>query len=126
MTELLGFDANAEEHKVQWLSVRGDARYQDLFLEILNLSDAAAPRPSFFSTERLKNGGFGRGSTNASGSTDGEPVPESLRAAHRRGHAKALENAVIRMAGGGRQCVPGRRLGPQRAAGLRPGKSLGV
>src|SRR5437899_11162041 len=33
VTELLGLEANADEHKVQWLSVAGDQRYTDLFLE---------------------------------------------------------------------------------------------
>jgi carbamoyltransferase len=60
VTELLGFDANVDEHKVQWLSVGGDGRYRDLFLEILCLSDSG-PRldRSFFSTERRNRGGFG-------------------------------------------------------------------
>ena len=35
VTELLGFNANADEHKVQWLSAGGDDGYRDLFLEIL-------------------------------------------------------------------------------------------
>src|ERR1022692_1696128 len=29
VTELLGFSANEDEHKVQWLSVSGDGRYRD-------------------------------------------------------------------------------------------------
>jgi carbamoyltransferase len=109
VTELLGLDANAEEHKVQWLSVRGDARYQDLFMEILNLSDAG-PRPdrSFFSTERLKNGGFGPRFYERLGLKDGEAVPESLRVHVAAGMQKALETAVIRMAGQGRNlCLAG-------------------
>ena len=40
VTQLLGLEANADEHKVQWLSVSGDQRYAGLFLEILNVSDA--------------------------------------------------------------------------------------
>ena len=61
VTELLGFDADVDEHKVQWLSVGGDGRYRDLFLEILCLSDAG-PRldRSFFSTERLQPRRFQR------------------------------------------------------------------
>lgn len=35
VTELLGFDSGADEHKVQWLSASGDDRYVDLFREIL-------------------------------------------------------------------------------------------
>src|SRR5882724_9549554 len=35
VTEMLGFRANADEHKVQWLSVNGDDRFRDLFLDIM-------------------------------------------------------------------------------------------
>jgi len=109
VTELLGLDANAEEHKAQWLSVGGDDRYKDLFLEILNLSDAG-PRPdrSFFSTERLKNGGFGPRFYERLGLKDGEAPPEALGAHIAAGMQKALEAAVIRMAGEGRNlCLAG-------------------
>ena len=109
VTELLGLDANADEHKVQWLSVRGDDRYKDLFLEILNLSDTG-PQPdrSFFSTERLKNGGFGPRFYERLGLKDGEAVPEPLGAHVAAGVQKALETAVIRMAGHGRNlCLAG-------------------
>ncbi len=34
-TELLGFRAGQEEHKVQWLSATGDDRFHDLFIEIM-------------------------------------------------------------------------------------------
>jgi carbamoyltransferase len=34
VTELLGFHAGADEHKVQWLSASGDDRFQQLFHEI--------------------------------------------------------------------------------------------
>ena len=40
VTELLGFDASADEHKVQWLSATGDDRYRELFLEILGMTNA--------------------------------------------------------------------------------------
>jgi carbamoyltransferase len=109
VTELLGLDANADEHKVQWLSARGDARCLDLFLEILNLSDDG-PRPdrSFFSTERLKNGGFGPRFYERLGLKDGEPVPAALAPNIAAGLQKAVEAAVIRMAGRGRNlCLAG-------------------
>jgi len=109
VTELLGFAASSEEHKVQWLSVRGDGRFQDLFLEILNVSEAG-PRPdrSFFSNERQKSGGFGPRFYERLGLKDGEPVPEALAAHVAAGMQKALETAVIRMAGSGKNlCVAG-------------------
>src|SRR6185295_5272876 len=36
VTELLGFRAGADEHKVQWLSTSGDERYVPLFREIVS------------------------------------------------------------------------------------------
>ena len=35
VTELLGFQSRADEHKVQWLSASGDGRFVDLFRSIL-------------------------------------------------------------------------------------------
>ena len=109
VTELLGLNANVDEHKVQWLSVCGDERYRDLFLEILGLS-AAGPRidRSFFSTGRLTSGGFGPRFYERLGLKDGEPIPESLRPHLASGIQKAVETAVIHMAGSGRNlCLAG-------------------
>ena len=109
VTELLGFDADVDEHKVQWLSVGGDGRYRDLFLEILCLSDSG-PRldRSFFSTERLNRGGFSARFYERLGLKDGAPVPEDLRPHVAAGIQKAVEAAVIRMAGKGRNlCLAG-------------------
>jgi carbamoyltransferase len=109
VTELLGFTANADEHKVQWLSVSGDDRFVDLFSEILGVSEAG-PRidRAFFSTERLRQGGFGPRFYERLGFEDGAPVPAPLRAHVAAGIQRALEAAVIRMAGGGRNlCLAG-------------------
>ena len=60
VTELLGFTANADEHKVQWLSAAGDGRHRELFLEILGGAGDEWPRldRSFFDAARLTHGGF--------------------------------------------------------------------
>ena len=44
VTELLGFEAQADEHKVQWLSVAGDGRFLNLFQEILCASSSPPRR----------------------------------------------------------------------------------
>ena len=109
VTELLGFTANEDEHKVQWLSVSGDDRYVGLFLEILCLSDAG-PRidHSYFGTERLKHGGFSARFYDRLGLKDGDPIPEDLRAHMAAGIQRAAEIAAIRMAGTGRNlCLAG-------------------
>ena len=48
----------ADEHKVQWLSVGGDDRFRDLFLEIMPLQagDWMRMDRSFYTTERLTPG----------------------------------------------------------------------
>jgi carbamoyltransferase len=109
VTELLGFSANEDEHKVQWLSVRGDQRYRDLYLEILNVSDAG-PRPdrSFFSTERLHAGGFGARFYQRLGLADGAPIPEAMRPHLAAGIQQAVEAAALRLAGPARNlCLAG-------------------
>jgi carbamoyltransferase len=109
VTELLGFKANEEEHKVQWLSVSGDDRYESLFLDILGLTEQG-PRVdrSYFSTERLRHGGFGARFYERLGLKDSEPLPESLRPHVAAGVQRALEGAAIRMAGRGRNlCLAG-------------------
>jgi len=109
VTELLGLSSNEEEHKVQWLSVRGDTRYRDLFLDMLRLSDAGPHLDrAFFSTERLSNGGFGARFYERLELKEGEPIPEELRAHVAAGVQKAVEAAVLRMAGTGRNlCLAG-------------------
>ena len=109
VTELLGFEASLDEHKVQWMSVAGDERYLPLFLEILGLSDGG-PRleRSYFSTERLKNGGFGARFYERLGLKDDEPVPQTLRPHLAAGIQKAVETAVLRMACTGKNlCLAG-------------------
>ena len=109
VTELLGFDANVDEHKVQWLSVTGDERYRDLFLELLGVSESG-PRldRSFFSTERLKHGGFSTRFYERLGLKDGDPIPEKLRPHIAAGVQKAIEAAANRMACQGRNlCLAG-------------------
>ena len=109
VTELLGFDANVDEHKVQWLSVAGDERFRDLFLEVLCVSESG-PRMdrSFFSTERLKHGGFSGRFYERLGLKDGEAIPENLRPHIAAGVQKAVEEAAIRMACHGRNlCLAG-------------------
>jgi carbamoyltransferase len=109
VTELLGLSANHEEHKVQWLSVAGDDRYCDLFLEMLRLSDTGPHLDSsFLSTDRLRNGGFAPRFYERIGLQDGQPVPEEQRAHLAAGIQRAVEAAAIRMCGSGRNlCLAG-------------------
>jgi carbamoyltransferase len=109
VTELLGMKASLDEHKVQWLSVAGDDRFRDLFLEILNVGPNG-PRldRNFFATERVSPGGFSARFYERIGLADGAAPPEALRPHIAAGVQQALEAAVIRMAGKGRNlCLAG-------------------
>jgi len=103
VTELLGFRANLEEHKVQWLSTAGDDRFRELFLDIMPMRNGEWPRldRSFFDAERLTYGGFGSRFYERLGIEEGAAIPESLRAPLAAGVQRAIERAVIQMAGSG-------------------------
>jgi carbamoyltransferase len=110
VTQLLEFEAGADEHKLQWLSAAGDDRFTSLFLEILGMREAAWPRieRSFFDSDRMGHGGFSAKCYERLGLADGAPVPPALRPAIAAGLQRAIEKAVLRMAGSGQNlCLAG-------------------
>jgi carbamoyltransferase len=109
VTELLGLNANQEEHKVQWLSVAGDDRLKPLFQDILCLSDSGLRLDrGFFSTDRIRHGGFSTRFYERLGLEDGKPIPDGMRAQIAAGIQRATEAAVIRLADGARKlCFAG-------------------
>jgi carbamoyltransferase len=110
VTELLGFNANADEHKVQWMSAAGEDRYRNVFLEILRGPDGEWPRldRSYFDAERMTHGGFSGKFFERIGLSDRAPIPESQRAALAAGLQRAIETTVAAMAGGdGNLCLAG-------------------
>lgn len=113
VTRLLGYHSNADEHKVQWLSVQGDDRFRDLFLEILGAGDGGWPRidRTFLDAERMTHGGFSAKFYRGLGLGDGAPVPESLKPAVAAGMQRALERAAMDMAGSGENLCLGGGLG---------------
>ena len=113
VTELLGFEANADEHKVQWLSAAGDDRFHGLFLEMLAPSNADWPRidRSYFDAERMRRGGFSSKFYARLGLADGAPVPENLRAPVAAAMQHMVETAVLQMAGSGENVCLGGGLG---------------
>jgi carbamoyltransferase len=102
VTELLGFHANSEEHKVQWLSVTGDDRFVPLFRDIIRYGNAG-PRldGTYFSTDRLTHGRFSAKFYDRLELKDGEPVPGTLAPHVAAGIQRAVEECVIQMAGSG-------------------------
>src|SRR5258708_33764753 len=107
--ELLGFKATADEHKVQWLSVNGDDRFRDLFLEIMPVKPGEWPRidRSFIDAERMTDGGFSEKFRSRLGLSAPDGVPEALRAHVAAGLQRAIESTVLDTAGeGGDACRP--------------------
>jgi len=110
VTELLGFKANADEHKVQWLSVTGDDRFRELFLEIMAAKPGEWPRidRSFIDAERMTLGGFSEKFLGRVGITAVSGVPSALRPHLAAGLQRAIESIVLEMAGrGGNLCLAG-------------------
>lgn len=114
VTSLLGFEANADEHKVQWMSANGDDRFFALFDEITgglsqsSPGDGARIERSFFTTERFAQGGFSAKFYERLGLETGAPVPDALRPHIAAGLQSSIEKAAVRMAGEGRNlCFAG-------------------
>lgn len=110
VTELLGFEANADEHKVQWLSTAGDARYREIFLKMLPTGEGGWLRldRSYLDGDRLTRGGFSAKFYEALGLADGAEVPPELKATVAAGLQQAVEEVVIELAGTGENlCLAG-------------------
>lgn len=98
VTELLGFTANADEHKVQWLSTSGEPVYRDLFLQIIG--DDPRIDGSFFDAGRLSKGGFSDKFYSRIDVTQRASIAASLQS--------AIAETVLRLAGsGGNLCLAG-------------------
>lgn len=97
VTELLGFRPNSEEHKVQWLSTSGDDRFLPLFREMIG-----GPWPKlnrdYFDSDRLGHGGFSAKFYDGIGAGE-NALPEQLRPHVASGLQRAIEEAVLTMAG---------------------------
>jgi carbamoyltransferase len=106
VTELLGFRAGADEHKVQWLSASGSERFVPLFREVV--SHAARLEPSFFDGSRHASGGFSARFYERLGLADGAAVPAELMPCVARGLQEAVQETVLAMAGKGENlCLAG-------------------
>ena len=109
VTELLGFSAGADEHKVQWLST-ADAgeKHGALFEEILGAADWPVLDRAYFDSDRLSQGGFSEKFYRRLGLEEGAEIPRGMRAPLAAGLQRAIERAVLRMAGPARKlCVAG-------------------
>jgi carbamoyltransferase len=96
VTELLGFQRRADEHRVQWLSATGEPRYRNVFASIVH--DQAIDQ-SYFDSGRQGHGGFGPKffeETGLNPRTEWKPRERADLAASMQ---KTLEDYVLRLAG---------------------------
>lgn len=107
VTQLLGFEPNSEEHKVQWLSTSGSDRLVPLFRELIPW-DGARPDASYFDGQRMDKGGFSAKFYARLGLPDGVSVPPALKADVAAGVQGAVAEAAVAMAGEGENlCLAG-------------------
>ncbi|MBC8164888.1 MAG: carbamoyltransferase, partial [Bryobacteraceae bacterium] len=105
VTEMLGYQPNGDEHKVQWLSTAGDDRYVAVFDEIL-AGDWPRMDRSWFNADRAS--GFSSRFFRALELDPEAPVPPKLHAHLAAGVQRGIERAVSRMAGSAQSlCLAG-------------------
>ncbi len=104
-TELLGFTARADEHKVQWMSALGSDRFVAIFEEILGFRANGWPAidRSYLDQDRMGAGGFSAKFYDALGLKDGQKPQDKVAADVAAGIQRALENCVLAMAGQGEE-----------------------
>jgi carbamoyltransferase len=101
VTESLGFRARGEEHKVQWLSASGDARFVPLFRSMV--SGAMRIDASYFDGNRLAARFY-----ESLGLPGASAIPPVLAAHVAHGLQKAVEETVLHLAGSGENlCLAG-------------------
>lgn len=101
VTELLGFEPRADEHKVQWLSCTGSPTHLDLFREILHGRDPEWPQfnRAFFDADRLSSGGFSQRFFSALGLKSGDELSLEGKADIAASLQFAVTEAVVAMLG---------------------------
>jgi len=101
VTELLGFESRADEHKVQWLSAPGKPQYLQVFRELLYRGGARWPRidRKFFDADRLTQGGFSGRFYDQTGIKAGERLSPETKADLAASLQAAIREAVIGMIG---------------------------
>ena len=110
VTDLLGYRANSEEHKVQWLSTAGQPVYGALFEQIFPMREDWSSHTDrhYFDGERMSRGGFSSRFYQGLGLADGAAVPEKLAADVAASLQASVEKIVLRLAGTGENlCVGG-------------------
>jgi carbamoyltransferase len=82
VTELLGYEARADEHKVQWMSASGEPEYRETFRHILHKTHPGWPHidRSYFDSDRPGQGGFSARFYEETGLTSKEQLTQAEKA----------------------------------------------
>jgi carbamoyltransferase len=96
VTELLGFQSRADEHRVQWLSATGEPRHLDVFRKI---GGNHSIDRSYFESGQEGRGGFGAQFFEQLGNTGRADFTPKQRADIAASMQKMLEEYVIGLAG---------------------------
>lgn len=96
VTELLGFQSRADEHRVQWLSVTGEPRYEDVFRKVVQ--NRVIDR-SYFESGQEGHGGFSPLFFEQLGLSGPGELTTKQRADIAASMQKTLEEYVLRLAG---------------------------
>ena len=101
ITELLGFRARAEEHKVQWLSAAGEPVYAGFFREVMGSNAHGWPNfdRSFFDANRNTAGGFSEKFYAGLGAGGREALTDEIRLNVAASVQRAVEQIVLELAG---------------------------
>ncbi len=108
VTDLIGFQSDREEHKVQWLAVRGEPQFQETFDRTLNLhAGELSLDSSYFDVARPEGGGFSERFFQETGLDPRRLSPGEKADLAASVHA-TVEKAVLMLAGeGGNLCLAG-------------------
>ena len=110
VTDLLGFEPRADEHKVQWLSASGKPNYRSVFQNLLGRNGSTWPRfdRSYFDADRLTQGGFSTRFFEECGLDPVQPLSPNTKADLAISLQTAIEETVIAMLGPAENvCVAG-------------------
>jgi carbamoyltransferase len=110
VTELIGLEPRADEHKVQWLSRLGQPVYLSAFKHILRWNESSWPRfdRSYLDADELRQGGFSARFYEECDLSPRIPLSEEVKANMAASVQAAVEEAVIRMLGGAEDvCIAG-------------------
>ena len=99
VTEMLGYEARADEHKVQWLSTSGTPAYLEVFRHILHSGPTPWPRlnRSYFDADHLTRGGFSRKFYSETGIDSEQPLSQAVKADLASSLQTAVEEAICGM-----------------------------